>query len=231
MAYTDVWDVTAPLDSQAAAQGAADFRATKLDVMQRIASFGAGLLAARPTPETTGATADWTGVTYLATDTRQLFRWDGTAWVDISADTPTGAPIPTLTQKQGSAGGSYTTSSNTPVDVDAVKLAYTVNIPVGWKLLIAASGSFLSLGSAFTEFLVSLFDTAPAVTLIKQGAQSSTSGAGQPQGAFALNWVITGDGLSHTVKLQFNRSGSGACSIQNSAGDFPVMTFVLTPSN
>lgn len=85
MAYTNVWDVTAPLDTQAANQGAVDFRATKLDLMQRIASFGAGILAARPTPEATGATADWTGVMYWATDTGQTFRWNGTVWVDITS--------------------------------------------------------------------------------------------------------------------------------------------------
>jgi len=86
MAYTNVWDVTAPLNTQPANQGAVDFRATKLDVMQRIASFGAGLLANRPTPEVTSGTADWTGVMYWATDTKQAFRWSGAAWVDISAN-------------------------------------------------------------------------------------------------------------------------------------------------
>ena len=91
MAYTDVWDVTAPLDTQAANQGAADFRATKLDIMQRVASFGAGLLANRPTPEVTSGTANWTGVMYWATDTKQVFMWTGAAWVDISASLPSNA--------------------------------------------------------------------------------------------------------------------------------------------
>ena len=89
MAYSNVWSVTAPLDTQAANQGAVDFRATKLDVMQRIASFGAGTFANRPTPEATSGTADWTGVMYWATDTAQVFRWSGTAWVDISSNIPT----------------------------------------------------------------------------------------------------------------------------------------------
>ena len=90
MAYTDVWDVTAPLDTQAANQGAADFRATKLDIMQRVASFGAGLAANRPTPETSSATADWTGVMYWATDTKKVYRWNGSSWDDISTDIPSG---------------------------------------------------------------------------------------------------------------------------------------------
>jgi hypothetical protein len=88
MPYTNVWTTAAPLDTQAANQGAVDFRATKLDVMQRIASFGAGLLANRPTPEATSGTADWTGVMYWATDTKQVFMWTGSAWTDISADIP-----------------------------------------------------------------------------------------------------------------------------------------------
>lgn len=88
MAYTNVWTTAAPLDTQAANQGAVDFRATKLDVMQRISSFGAGLLASRPTPEATGGTADWTGVMYWATDTKQTFRWNGTSWDDITTTIP-----------------------------------------------------------------------------------------------------------------------------------------------
>jgi hypothetical protein len=93
MAYTDVWDVTQPLDTQAANQGAVDFRATKLDVMQRISSFGAGLLANRPTPEATSGTANWTGVMYWATDTSQVFRWNGTLWDDISLNIPSGIAV------------------------------------------------------------------------------------------------------------------------------------------
>lgn len=93
MAYTNVWTTAAPLDTQAANQGAVDFRATKLDVMQRIASFGAGLLAARPTPEATSASADWTGVMYWATDTKQTFRWNGASWDDISTSLPIITPV------------------------------------------------------------------------------------------------------------------------------------------
>src|ERR1700730_1938061 len=88
MAYTNVWTTAAPLDTQAANQGAVDFRATKLDVMQRISSFGAGLLANRPTPEVTSASADWTGVMYWTTDTGQVFRWNGASWDDISTNIP-----------------------------------------------------------------------------------------------------------------------------------------------
>lgn len=232
MAYTDVWDVTAPLDSQAAAQGAADFRATKLDVMQRIASFGAGLLAARPTPETTGATADWTGVMYWATDTRQVFNWNGTAWVDISASLPTGLAIPTVTLKKGTASGiNYSSASGAFVDVDVANLAYTVTIPLGWKLVIAASGGFVSDGTNATLMQVALFDSVPAALLVGVGIQNTfPTGAGNGFASFSLNWVITGDGLAHTIKLQYQKAGSGNVIINNVSQRFPTMTFLLIQS-
>lgn len=129
MAYTDVWDVTAPLDTQAANQGAVDFRATKLDVMQRIASFGAGLLAARPTPETTSGTADWTGVMYWATDTSQVFRWSGAAWVDITADFFVG------TSSKIFSNGSIIN----PTSDSAPHVVYTCTIPAG---TIGTTGGF-----------------------------------------------------------------------------------------
>lgn len=88
MAYAHVYDISAPLDTSAANLIGQDIRFLTQDIMQRVASFGAGLLAARPTPETTSATADWTGVMYWATDTQQVFRWSGAAWVDISASIP-----------------------------------------------------------------------------------------------------------------------------------------------
>lgn len=139
MAYTDVWDVTAPLDTQAANQGAADFRATKLDVMQRIASFGAGLLVNRPTPEATSGTADWTGVMYWTTDTKQVFRWSGTAWVDISLDIPSGSASVTkvndLTTPLVVASGTDVNSITTPITFGAGSI-----IEVNGSFLITVSG-------------------------------------------------------------------------------------------
>lgn len=60
-----------------------NLRDLKLDIMQRMGGFGAGLLANRPTPDS-GADANFTGVTYWATDTGQFFNWTGSAWIDIT---------------------------------------------------------------------------------------------------------------------------------------------------
>lgn len=78
--------------------------------MQRVASFGAGLFADRPTPETTSANADWTGVMYWTTDTQQVFRWNGSAWVDITAVLPISG---TFSNRIFSSGASITAPADT----------------------------------------------------------------------------------------------------------------------
>jgi hypothetical protein len=82
MAYTRVWDETFPPDTQNANLLGQDIRNFKDDIRERVTSFGAGLLADRPSPESVwgGATA---GVMFYATDVNTLFRWNGAAWVTV----------------------------------------------------------------------------------------------------------------------------------------------------
>jgi hypothetical protein len=83
--FTNVWDITFPADTQAANLLGQDLRNFRTDVMQRL-SLLSGTLANRPTPETVNAT--WGGANfgliYLATDTSQIFQWNGAVWVDIT---------------------------------------------------------------------------------------------------------------------------------------------------
>lgn len=183
MAYTDVWDVTSPLDTQAANQGAADFRATKLDVMQRISSFGAGLLASRPTPEATSGTADWTGVMYWATDTHQCFRWNGTAWVDISLSLP------------GGGGGSGVTIFSSAAQINAPantakNVIYTGNV---------AANSLGATGGVDIQFNV--FGTGGAGTFVISidfGGVNVHTLAGLSNGSFDFHILI----LNATTLIQ-----------------------------
>lgn len=84
--FDDVWDITQPPDTQLANLLGQDIRNLKDDIMQRM-SLLSGTFANRPTPETVNAT--WGGVgfglLYFSTDTKQIFQWNGAAWVDISA--------------------------------------------------------------------------------------------------------------------------------------------------
>jgi len=84
--FTDVWDITQPPDTQLANLLGQDDRNIKLDVMQRL-SLLSGLFANRPTPETVNATWGGAGfgILYFSTDTKQIFQWNGGAWVDISS--------------------------------------------------------------------------------------------------------------------------------------------------
>ncbi len=223
MAYTDVWDVTTPLDTQLANQGAVDFRQTKLDVMQRIASFGAGLLANRPTPETTSGTADWTGVTYLATDTKQFFRWSGTAWVDISASTPGGSvvtKVSDLTLPLVSTAGNDVNTIVTPTTFGAGSIiqiagAFTVNVAAAPVAQIFINGVALFNqaitfnGSAVTWTATIIgFDATHVATYITVNVLGASTAV--VYNNITANTIYT-PGVGFTVKTRF---ASGTGSIQ-----------------
>jgi hypothetical protein len=84
--FDHAWDLTQPPDTQLANLLGQDIRNLKDDVMQRM-SLLSGTLANRPAPETVNAT--WGGVgyglLYFATDTGQIFQWNGGGWVDVTS--------------------------------------------------------------------------------------------------------------------------------------------------
>jgi hypothetical protein len=82
--FTNAWDVTFPPDTQLANLLGQDLRQVRTDVMQRL-SLLSGTLANRPTPEIVNAVWGGAGygLPYFATDTQQLFQWNGAAWVQI----------------------------------------------------------------------------------------------------------------------------------------------------
>lgn len=142
--------------------------------------------------------------------------------------TPTGTGIPTVTLKKGTGGGNYSTSSTSYVQVDGTNLTLTVTIPSGWKLMIHASG-VMTVNTALTNIGAAIADGGTVV--VEQIISVPT--AANTDSAFALNWIINGDGASHSVDLRFKTTnGADAAVIQNStATQLPVMTFLLTPSN
>ena len=133
----------------------------------------------------------------------------------------------TLTLKKGSGAGNYVHGGDVVyTDVDGSNLALTVTIPTGWKLGINASGQ-VGTATAIAAASVSLYDSA---TLIETSVTSQGIGVLEP---WALNWVIAGDGNSHTVKLQYKTAVLGdAVTMANSASTItPTMVFTLMPSN
>ncbi len=230
MGYTDVWDVTAPLDTQAANQGAVDFRATKLDIMQRVASFGAGTHAARPTPETTSGTADWTGVMYWETDTKKVFRWSGTAWVDITLSTPAGVltkyqnlvPVPVTDDGAGHDGVIVILPANALVVGSIVKIT-------GRATILSGGGTPISdISLQFNGTVIAVYPAsglAPGVFVVDQKFD------------FSAEFVVTGAmvqesfGFASQAPVGFPATGQSYGYGANCAADITGAITVLTHLN
>jgi len=222
MAYTNVWTTAAPLDTQAANQGAVDFRATKLDVMQRIASFGAGLLASRPTPETTSASADWTGVMYWATDTKQTFRWNGSSWDDISLNIPGALQVIKFNDL------SKNNSTNPPVTFGLNSVTIPTSFDNDNVVTIAGGGSFditagtpsLSITTGATTLLSSAIpvsvETEYTVFISLLGITPFVTAA------INLNFLVVGTGVTstNTITQLFNFSPATGFDITLSVSSF-----------
>lgn len=144
MAYTRVWNEAFPPDTQAANQLGNDIRQAKVDLRERM-TFS-GLLGNRPTPE-----ASFAGLIYLATDVAKLYRWSGTAWVDItsSVSNPLTLYRGGVVQKTGVLGQqqvyNYLIPANTVGPLSMIEFEYGLHLGVQ----NAGTGSYwwLYLGS------------------------------------------------------------------------------------
>jgi len=134
-----------------------------------------------------------------------------------------GIPYSTLNNKSGSGGGDYTTTSNIYADVDAANLALTVTIPNNFKLLVNAAAEIKDNALAAVVGMA-LFDSSVIAERVIDAAV-----AGDRE-TMALTHVITGDGASHTVKLQWKTSAGTATMGNGSATLSPRMTFFMAPS-
>lgn len=149
---------------------------------------------------------------------------DGSNWVIVNERLPRA----TVTYKTGSGGGNYTRTSNTFADVDGTNLVHTVVVPIGWKLIVQCKfrgNSSDTSANLSARFLDSAGDINDDVTL-------STSLTGLPALEYVLLGVVTGDGDSHTISLQFASSvDTHQVNIANSAvSNSPKMVFMLIPA-
>ena len=144
----------------------------------------------------------------------------------LSGTIQTAASTMGITQKKGSGGGDYSTTSASYVDVDSTNLAFTVTIPSGWKLWVTAKFNYLqNTAAAFGN--IGILDG----SIIAEETLTTTVVGARSSGY--LQAVITGDGASHTVKLQFKTGNvSDAFLISNSnSTQTAFMSFLLLPSN
>jgi hypothetical protein len=119
----------------------------------------------------------------------------GALAVALVAVAPMGAQT-TMTLKTAPSGHvtSYNTTSTTFVPVDSTNLAYTVNIPTGYNLLINATGDATTAGPAAATAVIALFDGSTVLVSTDITAYSTYV-------PWALTWVIAGNGASHTIKF------------------------------
>ncbi len=139
-----------------------------------------------------------------------------------------------LTLKKGTGVGNYTTASTTYVHVGASELCDTVTIPTGWKLGIVVNAALgTATGAVVANLAIS--DNASCTTdnagILVETTETTTAAATLQ--AIGLSWVVTGDGASHNIALQFKTSnGADSATILNtSSTSLPTVTYLLIPSN
>lgn len=134
----------------------------------------------------------------------------------------------TMTLKSGDGVTGYSTTSGSLVDVDATNLSYTVTIPTGYKLHITATASVVGTAGGTNETDLAITDISTATVLNQMSENPGVTGGSTP---FCLTGLVTGDGASHTIRMQFSCTNSSGVSIINGSNNrIPHMTFMLMPS-
>ena len=181
MAFTNVWDVTQPPDTQAANLLGLDIRNFKTDIMQRVSAL-AGTLANRPAPETVNA--DWTGLIYFAVDTFQLFQWDGAAWQDMSGDLPPAQQLATSGAPVVIVGSAPPVTGNSLIATGPTTAVWGAPGSMGYKFENCLNAPFVfnaGAGSAtIYSFNVNANELATGQSLrLRQGCTLGTPGANE----------------------------------------------------
>lgn len=83
-AFDRAFDETFPPDTQLANLLGQDIRNLKTDIRERMALLS-GTFANRPSNMDAAFGGAGYGTIFIATDTNQVFQWNGAAWVDITA--------------------------------------------------------------------------------------------------------------------------------------------------
>jgi len=222
--FTDVWDTTQPPDTQPANQLGLDIRNLKTDIMQRM-SLLSGLLSNRPTPETVNATwgGSGYGLIYIATDTNQIYQWNGSAWVTIASGlviknfidstlhTPVSGVLSTVTIPGGTIGvgsiieviGSISHGTG-PGNVDALTIGVFTNI------VRVVTGTSIS----DTVFRATMYADTTTTLLFQGEAHNQAPSLGNSAGVNAVEVTKFG-GLDFTSPLVITTSTDGGSPAAN----------------
>jgi hypothetical protein len=209
VAYTRTWDETFPPDTQNANLLGQDIRNFKDDIRERVASFGAGLLANRPTPESVFGSAN-VGVMYYATDVNALFQWNGSTWVQVRAFGSQQALFLNSSQTTVTNPGADTVIQGVTIPGNTLQVNDIISIKVPISLGGTSGNVFVnvfgvdfvtyalpSAGATVAHFMVDLIMTAIGLT------GSYTAVLSSPGGAFGPNnpSLQVGNNINTTAAL------------------------------
>jgi hypothetical protein len=150
---------------------------------------------------------------------------------DLPARPAVSNPITSARKTGNTAAGSYSTTSDSYVNIDASFLSYTTVIPIGYDLHINCTCPGYINGPYRTTYSLGILDSVPN-TLCGWGIVSVMGNSGPVfNGCTAL---VQGDGKSHTFTLQWANSlgvSGYTLSTTSSANNTPTMNFLMVPSN
>jgi hypothetical protein len=136
------------------------------------------------------------------------------------------SPVTGTTTHTGAVTFSGGVASGATITSPTITSPVINGTPTGWKLKVDVSAT-ISINTAVDFIFLSLIDGSTIVETVQQPAAVAS-----PVTA-SLTWAITGDGNSHTVKLQYKTNNAArSMTVDNSSATrVPTMTFLLTPSN
>lgn len=137
---------------------------------------------------------------------------------------PAGATLASegrIQQFKGSAGGTYTTTSTTNVDVDATNLKPTIFVPTGMILKVTADCA-VGNNTASQSTTVLLLDITGGTSLDTRDVTSPAGGQIIP---CALSGIIAGNDAAHQISLQWQVTANGGVMRNSSGSDTPKLNF------
>jgi hypothetical protein len=224
MAFTNVYDVTFPPDTQLANLLGSDLRNLALNVQQRMAAIS-GIQANQPNLAGDAQPTNWTGLLYFATDTSRIFQWSGSAWVDI-------------TSSIGFGRFKFEGSNLVPVIVsDTVTLSplQSITIPandigIGQTFYLEASGQ-IGIQSTGDTISISIYLDSVLLSIATFGLAAANSQSWFLRGFFSgLTTGVTGTVTGCSFIWNSTPSGGGF-QTPNTAGDTPQSVVVDTTSS
>jgi len=141
-----------------------------------------------------------TGFRFYATDTKQLFRWDGSTWVDTAPAPPLGNDV------QIAQSTSNLTLTGTMQNVPGAALTLT---RPGKYLLIGCFDGFVFGASDNFVTINGQILVGGAVLAGTAEVQGPASASTATRGTVMQQWVYTLSGAAVTAVLQASKSGGG----------------------